>query len=314
MSISDFVDMTFFATLIAATFRIATPILIAALGESVAESAGILNVGIEGMMVIGAVTGFLISFSTGDQWLGFAAAVAAGALTGLVFGYVTVLRGADQVVTGIVLNILCFGVASLAFKALFTGADEVPEIRTMSSWRIPWLSDLPFFGRALFSQTPFVYLAFASVPVFWFLLFRTQWGLRIRATGENPAAAESAGINVWNVRLGAAMIGGAMAGVAGATLAIAQLGLYLDNMTAGRGFIALALVVFGGWNPWRIVGASLIFGGAEALQLRLQAIGVAVPHALLLAVPYVLTIAVIATFAGKAAYPAAMNVPYRRRS
>jgi ABC-type uncharacterized transport system permease subunit len=146
------------------------------------------------------------------------------------------------------------------------------------------------------------------VPLFWFLLFRTQWGLKVRSTGENPAAAESAGVNVWALRLMVAMIGGAMAGVAGATLAIAQLGLYLDDMTAGRGFIALALVVFG-----RIAGASVLFGGAEALQLRLQAIGVAVPHTLLLAVPYLLTIAAIAIFAGKAAYPAAMNLPYLRR-
>jgi general nucleoside transport system permease protein len=298
------VDLTFFATLVAASFRIATPILFAALGEAVAESAGILNVGIEGMMVIGAVTGFLVSFSTGGQWLGFAAAFLGGGAAGLVFGYVTVERGADHVVTGIVLNIFCFGLASLAFKGLFTRASEVPEIKVMPTWRIPWLSQIDFFGRALFSQT----------PVFWFLLFRTQWGLRVRSTGENPAAAESAGINVWNIRLGACAIGGAMAGAAGATLAIAQLGLYLDNMTAGRGFIALALVVFGGWNPWRIAGAALLFGGAEALQLRIQAIGVAIPHAVLLAVPYLLTIVVIAAFAGKASYPAAMNTPYPRRS
>lgn len=313
MTLSAFANLTFLATLVAASFRIATPILFAALGEAVAESAGMLNIGIEGMMVIGAVSGFLVSFSTGDQWLGFAAAFFAGALTGLLFGYVTVERGADHVVTEIVLNIFCFGLASLAFKGLFTGVREVPEIKTMGAWRIPWLSDIDFVGRAFFTQTPVVYIAFGLVPVFWFVLFRTQWGLSVRSAGENPAAAESAGINVWKIRLAAVMIGGAMAGVAGATLAVAQLGLYLDNMTAGRGFIALALVVFGGWNPWRIAGASIIFGGAEALQLRLQAIGIAVPHALLLAVPYLLTIGVIAAFAGKAKYPAAMNLPYLRR-
>jgi ABC-type uncharacterized transport system permease subunit len=314
MSAIALVDLTFIATLVAASFRIATPILFAALGEAVAESAGILNVGIEGMMVIGAVAGFLVSFYSGGQWIGFAAAFLAGGAAGLLFGYVTVERGADHVVTGIVLNIFCFGLASLAFKGLFTRAIEVPEIKVMPVWRVPWLSQIEFFGRALFSQTPVVYLAFGLVPVFWFLLFRTQWGLRVRSTGENPEAAESAGINVWNIRLGASMIGGGMAGVAGATLAIAQLGLYLDNMTAGRGFIALALVVFGGWNPWRIAGAALIFGGAEALQLRIQALGLAIPNALLLAVPYILTIVVIAAFAGKASYPAAMNMPYPRRS
>jgi ABC-type uncharacterized transport system permease subunit len=313
MTVSAFVDLGFLATLVAASIRIATPILFAALGEAVSESAGVLNVGIEGMMVIGAVTGFLVSYSAGDQWLGFAAAFVAGALAGLLFGYVTIECGADQVLTGIVLNIFCFGLASLVFKALFTTSGELPEIKTMAAWRIPWLSNLDFFGRAFFSQTPVVYIAFGLVPLFWFFLFRTQWGLEVRSTGENPAAAESAGVNVWALRLMVTMVGGAMAGVAGATLAIAQLGLYLDDMTAGRGFIALALVVFGGWNPWRIAGASIIFGGAEALQLRLQAIGVAVPHTLLLAVPYVLTIAAIAIFAGKAAYPAAMNLPYLRR-
>ena len=224
MTVSAFVDLAFLATLVAASIRIATPILFAALGEAVSESAGVLNVGIEGMMVLGAVTGFLVSYAADDQWLGFAAALMAGALAGLLFGYVTIECGADQVLTGIVLNIFCFGMASLVFKALFTTSGELPEIKTMAAWRIPWLSNLEFFGRAFFSQTPVVYIAFGLVPLFWFLLFRTQWGLKVRSTGENPAAAESAGVNVWALRLMVTMIGGAMAGVAGATLAIAQLG------------------------------------------------------------------------------------------
>ena len=168
-------------------------------------------------------------------------------------------------------------------------------------------------GRALFSHSPIVYLAFGLIPIFWFVLNRSHWGLNVRAVGENPGAAESAGVNVWFVRLIAIMIGGAMAGIGGAALSIGQIGGYLDNMTAGRWFIALAVVVFGGWNPWRIGGTSLLFGGAEALQLRLQAIGSPIPHEFLLAVPYLLTVIVIAVFAGKAAYPAAMNTPYMRR-
>jgi ABC-type uncharacterized transport system permease subunit len=175
------------------------------------------------------------------------------------------------------------------------------------------LSDLEFFGRAFFSHLPVVWVAFLLVPVFWFFLSRTEWGLNIRAVGENPVAAETAGIDVWRVRLSAIAIGGGMAGLGGATLSIAQLGAYLDQMTAGRGFIALAVVVFGGWQPWRVAGACLLFGGAEALQLRLQAIGAPVPNALLLAVPYLLTIVVVTVFAGKAGYPAAINQPYLRR-
>ena len=200
------------------------------------------------------------------------------AVAGLVFGYVTVERGADHVVTGIVLNIFCFGLASLAFKGLFTRATEVPEIKVMPVWRIPWLSQIDFFGRALFSQTPEVYLAFALVPIFWFLLFRTQWGLRVRSTGENPAAAESAGINVWNVRLGASAIGGsdgwrcwrhARDRPARSLLRQYDRGARLYRARPSR-FRRLESVA----HRRR---AALIFGGAEALQLRMQAIGVANP-------------------------------------
>jgi general nucleoside transport system permease protein len=313
MSLDLFMDSMFFATILAAAFRIATPILFAALGEAVAERAGILNIGIEGMMSVGAFSGFVVAHWSGSLWVGFAGAGVAAAAMGLLFGYITIERGADQVVTGIVMNLFCLGLTSLAYKALFAGSRLIPQVPTMRPFRVPWLSDLDFFGRAFFSHLPVVWIAFALVPVFAFLLTRTEWGLNVRAVGENPTAADTAGIDIWRVRLGAIAIGGAMAGFGGAALSIAQLGAYLDNMTAGRGFIALAVVVFGGWQPWRVAFACLIFGGAEALQLRLQALGTPVPNALLLAVPYLLTIGVIAAFAGKAGYPAAINQAYLRR-
>jgi general nucleoside transport system permease protein len=299
---------------LAGAIRIATPLLLAALGEAVSERAGVLNVGIEGLMALGALTGFVVAYWTGNLWLGFAAALVVGALGSLVFGTMTVLWGADQVATGIVMNLFCFGLANLTYRSLFTGAKEIPSVSTMRPHRIPGLSDLDYVGRALFSHTPIVYITFLLVPVVWFVLQRSVWGLNVRAVGENPAAADTAGIDVWAVRLAAVAAGGAFAGIAGATLSIAQLGSYLDNMTAGRGFVALAVVVFGGWNPWRIAGACLVFGGAEALQLRMQATGVPIPSAFLVAVPYVLTIIVIAIFASKAAYPAAINIPYLRRA
>jgi ABC-type uncharacterized transport system permease subunit len=313
MSFDLILDAAFISTVLAAAFRIATPILFAALGETVAERAGMLNIGIEGMMTIGALAGFVAAFWSGNLWVGFAAAGFAGAATGLIFGYITSERGADHVVTGIVINLFCLGIASLAYKSIFAGSRSIPQIPTMRPLRVSGLSDLEFFGRAFFSHLPVVWIAFALVPVFWFFLSRTEWGLNIRAVGENPIAAETAGIDVWRVRFGAIAIGGGMAGLGGAALSIAQLGAYLDQMTAGRGFIALAVVVFGGWRPWRVAGACLLFGGAEALQLRLQAIGTPVPNALLLAVPYLLTIGVITAFAGKAGYPAAINQPYMRR-
>lgn len=310
----DIFDTLFFSTVIAAAFRIATPILFAALGEAVAERAGMLNIGIEGMMAVGALSGFLGAFWSGQLWIGFATAFASGIAAGLAFGYITIERGADHVVTGIVANIFFFGVANVAYRSLFAGKKDIPQIPTMRPFRVPWLSDIDFFGRAFFSHLPIIWVAIALIPIFWFLLARTKWGLNIRAVGENPAAAETAGVDVWRVRFSAIAVGGGMAALGGATLSIAQLGAYLDNMTAGRGFIALAVVVFGGWQPARIAGACLLFGGAEALQLRLQAIGVAIPNALLIAVPYLLTIVVIAAFAGTAAYPAAMNQVYRRRN
>jgi general nucleoside transport system permease protein len=313
MSLDLFLNMVFLSTLLAASFRIATPILFAALGEAVAERAGILNIGIEGMMAIGAFIGFAAAHWADSLWFGFAAAGLAGAAVGLLFGYVTVERGADHVLTGIVLNLFCLGLASLGYKSLYSGRSTIPQVPNMHPFFMPWLSNLPFVGRAFFSHLPVVWIAFALVPVFAFLLSHTKWGLNVRAVGENPTAVDTAGLDVWRLRLGAIAIGGAMAGIGGATLSIAELGAYLDNMTAGRGFIALAVVVFGGWRPWRIALACLVFGGAEAVQLRLQALGAPVPNALLLAVPYVLTIVVVAAFAGKAGYPAAINQPYLQR-
>ncbi len=314
MSVADLFTVAALTALLGAAVRIATPLLLAALGEAVSERAGVLNVGIEGMMALGALTGFVVAHWAGSPWPGFAAALLVGAAAGLAFGVLTVLWGADQVATGIVSNLFCLGLANLCYRSLFAGASAIPSVPTLRPYRIPYLSQIEYLGRALFSQTAIVYLAFLLVPVVWFAIQRTTWGLNVRAAGENPAAADTAGVDVWAVRLSAIAVGGAFAGVAGATLSIAQLGAYLDNMTAGRGFVALAVVVFGGWNPWRIAGACLIFGGAEALQLRMQAMGAPVPSAVLVAVPYVLTILVISIFASKASYPAAMNRPYLRRA
>jgi simple sugar transport system permease protein len=311
---SDLLTVAALTAIVGAAVRIATPLLLAALGEAISERAGVLNVGVEGIMALGALTGFLFAYWSGGLWIGFGAAMVVGAIAGLAFGILTVLWGADQVATGIIANLFCLGLANLVYRSLFTGAKVIPAIKNMAPYRLPYLSTIDYVGRALFSQTAITYVAFLMVPVCWFILQRTVWGLNVRAVGENPGAVDTAGLDVWHLRLAAVTVGGAFAGVAGATLSIAQLGAYLDNMTAGRGFVALAVVVFGGWNPWRIAGACLIFGAAEALQLRMQAMGIPVPSALLTAVPYVLTIIVITVFAGTASYPAAMNQPYLRRA
>lgn len=310
---SFLLESTFWVSLLAASVRIATPLLLAALGETVAERAGLLNVGVEGMMVLGAFAGFLGGYSSGQPLVGFATGCAAGALTGLTFGVITVVRGADQVVTGIVLNILALALAAFLYQRLFASSNQVPQLASIAPLRVPYLSTLPYIGRALFAQKPIVYCAFLLIPVFWIVIEHTRWGLNVRAVGENPEAVESAGLDVWAIRLQAATIGGAMAGLAGATIAIDQVGAHVDGMIAGRGFITLAIVVFGGWRPWRVAAACLLFGAADGLQLRLQISGIGLPTQLLIGLPYILTIIVVAIVANQGGYPTAINRPYLRR-
>ena len=313
MTFSTLLELTFWVPLLTASIRVATPLVLAALGETVSERAGVLNVGIEGMMALGAISGFLAALWTGNPWIGFLAAIAAGVASGLLFGSLTVIRGADQIVTGLVFNILALGLASFAYARLFVSAHDVAQLPTVIPYRVPWLSTLPLVGRPLFAQAPIVYVAYLLVPLFWFALERTPWGLHVRAAGESAEAVDSAGIDVWRLRLQATAIAGGMAGLAGATLSVAQVGAYVDGMIAGRGFIALAIVVFGGWRPWRVALAAVLFGIVDAFQLRLQIGGSIVPGPLLIGLPYLLTIVVVTLVAGRAGYPAAINKPYLRR-
>jgi len=306
-------ETTFWVSLLAAGIRIATPLLFASLGETVGERAGLLNAGVEGMMILGSIFGFYGAYESSQPLIGLASGLAAGMVIGLMFGLITVMRGADQVVTGIVLNIFALALASYFYQSMFVSTNEVPQLASMSVVRVPYLSTLPFIGRAIFVQKPLVYCAFLLVPIFWIALDHSRWGLNVKAVGENPEAVDSAGVNVWAIRLQAATIGGAMAGLAGATIAIDQVGAYVDGMIAGRGFIVLAIVVFGGWRPWRVAGACILFGAADALQLRLQISGIGLPNQLLIALPYVLTILVVAIVAHRGGYPAAINTPYLRR-
>ncbi len=313
MTLQSLVELSFWIPLLTAGIRIAVPLVFAALGEAVSERAGILNVGVEGMMALGAIAGFLVADATGNLLAGFAAGIGAGILAGLLFGYLTAWRGADQIVSGIVFNILALGVASFTYARLFVSAHAVAQLPSVPVYRIPWLSTLPVIGRPLFAQAPVVYLAYLLIPVFWFLLDKSTWGLGVKATGENPAAVDSAGLDVWRIRLQATAIGGAMAGLAGATLSVAQVGAYVDGMVAGRGFIVLAIVVFGGWRPWRVALAALLFGAVDAFQLRLQVMGSPIPSPLLIGMPYLLTIVVVVLAAARSGYPAAINTPYLAR-
>ncbi len=306
-------DYFFWVSIGAATIRIATPILFAALGEIIAEDAGFLNIGIEGMMTMGAWGGFMGAYFFGGVWAGVLTGAAIGFLIGLLSGWLCIGRGADQIITGIIINIFCLGITSLTYKKTFEKMTDLPEVESFMPFQVPFLGDLDLIGPILFRHIPLVYFALILVPVFWVLIFKVSWGLKLRAVGEHPEAADTAGVNVWRVRYLAVGVGGAMAALGGATLSIGQLNIFMDNMTSGRGFIALAVVVFGGWNPWKVLGACLLFGFAEGLQLRLQALNVPVPHDFLLMIPYVLTIVVLVGGAGKAEYPAAINIPYLKK-
>jgi general nucleoside transport system permease protein len=266
----------------------ATPLLFAALGELVVEKAGVLNLGVEGMMIIGAVTGFAVGVATGDPGYGFLAAAGAGAGLALLFGILTQFLLSNQVATGLALTLFGLGLAALIGQP-FTG------IRSPSMPRIfvEGLSDLPVLGRLLFNYDPIVYLGLAMAGAVWLFLTRTRAGLILRAVGENHDAAHSLGYGVIRVRLLAIAFGGAMAGIGGAYISLARVPQWTEGMTAGAGWIALAIVVFSAWRPGRVVLGAWLFGGVTILQLNLQAGGLAVPAFYLSMLPYLVTIVVL---------------------
>ncbi|SMB92025.1 nucleoside ABC transporter membrane protein [Thermanaeromonas toyohensis ToBE] len=297
---------------LAADIRTAVPLLIAATGLIFSERAGVVNIGVEGMMLMGSLAGVAGSYFLGDAWLGVLAAVLTGAICGLFFAYLVVSAQADQVVIGTAFNILGLGVTTSFARVIFGVNTAPPAIDSFHPVAIPVLSRMPVLGPVLFNQTELVYLALVLVPVVHFILFKTALGLKIRAVGEHPRAADTVGINVYRVRYGACIVGGALAGLAGSYLSLSLLNFFTENMTAGRGFIALAAVIFGKWTPLGTLGATLLFGAGDALQYRLQAANSGIPYQVLLMIPYILTIAALAGFVGKAIPPAASGKPYSK--
>ncbi len=271
----------------------ATPLLIAAIGELVVERSGVLNLGVEGMMVIGAVVGFAVSLSTGSPWLGVIAAIIAGALFSLPFAFLTLTLVTNQVATGLALTLAGLGLSGLIGE-LFVGQAGV----RLANIHIPFFSDLPFVGRLLFGQDPIFYISLLLVAsVSWFL-FKTRAGLTLRSVGDNHTSAHALGIPVVKVRYLAVMFGGACAGLAGAHLSLVYTPQWVENMTAGRGWIALALVVFASWRPWRVVGGAYLFGAVTIGQLHAQALGLGIPSQLLSSLPYLATIVVLVLISG----------------
>ncbi|MDQ3687458.1 MAG: ABC transporter permease [Acidobacteriota bacterium] len=281
-------------SIIFSTIRLATPLLLAALGGLYSERAGIINIALEGLMLAGAFTAAAVTHYSGSPWVGLLAGIAAGVAVAGIHAVVSIEFKADQVVSGTAINILFLGVPALMSGALFSSTGATPQIPKENL--MPW--------------TPIV-MAFALVLLTWYVLYRTPFGLRLRAVGENPAAADAAGISVARVRYSAVLISGALAAIGGAYLSIGQASLFTRNMTAGRGFIALAALIFGKWRPVQTMLACLLFGFAEAVSIQMQ--GVAkIPVQFIQMIPYVLTIVVLAGFIGTSRAPRALGLPYSK--
>lgn len=306
VNVADFLT----ALLMAGLFR-AVPLTLAALGEAVGERAGLLNLGIEGMMLSGCFFGFWAAYHTDSLAIGIVTAIAAGIVLGLIFGVLTVTMGVDQVLVGLAITILGAGLSAFLFRDLFGGQNVAAEVDPINI-SIPLLRDVPIIGEPLFDRQLIFYICWALVPVFAFVLFRTKFGLEVRAVGENPFAADAAGVNVVRIRFISIAIAGAMAGFAGGFLCVADVKIFSIGMTVGQGFIALAITMLGRWNPYRIVIGAILFGALQTLGDQLQIYGVDIKTEFIGMFPYIGIMLALVVLAGRTALPAALGIPYAR--
>ena len=291
---------------LAATVRTATPLALAALGETVVERAGVINIGLEGAMIAGAFAA-LVGANAAGVGGGFAAAAAAGALAALVVALVVLRVWSDQIIAGTAVTLLALGLTGTLYQTVYGAGGAALSVPTATPLALPGLSALPIVGDALFAQPIATYALYALVPLVWWWLYRTHHGLALRAVGENPDAAAAAGVPVRRMQASALLVGGVLGGLGGATLVLAQAGTFAEGMTAGRGFIAIAVVALGRWHPAGAAAAALLFGAASALQFVFQAMGWRAPYQLFLALPYVLTLGLLALSGGRTAAPAALG-------
>lgn len=298
-------------TLLVSGLRLSTPLLFAALGEKIAEQAGVLNLGVEGMMIMGAFAGFMGAVITGNIAIGFLFGIASGAVMAALMGFLNLTLRTNQLVAGLAIWLLGLGLTAFLYRLIF-GIGVSPYVKPLGPMTIPGLTEIPFVGPVLFNHDPIVYIGWAMVPILYILLFKTKLGLKIRTVGENPRQADTQGVSVVRIRYLAVMIGGAMAGMGGAYLVLVMSGEFVEGMTNARGWIALALVIFGRWHPIGIFGACVLFGMVDALQFSFQAAGVKAPHQLMLMLPYIMAIAVMAFTYKRTLQPAAIGVPYSR--
>jgi simple sugar transport system permease protein len=313
-------DFALVISILTIAIRAGTSLVYATIGEIHTERAGILNLGVEGMMIMGAVTGFAAAFHTGSVWAGVLTAMLVGGLLALIHAFLTITLRADQTVSGLALTIFGSGLASFLGQRLGPGgAPLVGQVGPrFSRTPIPGLVDLPVIGPAIFNQDLLVYAMYIFVPVAWYILYKTRPGLHLRAVGESPQAADAMGVNVFGLRYFYTVVGGMLVGLGGAHLSLAYTPGWTENLTGGRGWIVIALVIFATWDPARSVLGALLFGGVNAVQFRLQAAGTTIPAAFLNMLPYAFTIIVLVlitwweAFRKRVGAPAALGLPYMR--
>ncbi len=307
--ISELFTTTVLVGILASGIRLSTPYLFASLGETFGQKSGVLNLGVEGIMLLGAFAAFYTTFLTENLWLGLLAAIIVGGIMGLAVAVISVTLKAEQGISGIGIYLFGLGMSELLFQKTL-GTVEI--VSGFSSIYIPILSDIPIVGEIFFQQNLLVYFAYIMVPVSWFVLSKTTLGLKIRAVGENPEAADTLGVSVSGVRYFTQIFGGVMSGIAGASLSIALLNVFQQNLTSGLGFIAVALVYFGGWRPLGVLIGSLIFSMVNALQLWVQVLNIPIPSDIAVMMPYVLTILALVIAVQRVRPPSALTKPYER--
>ena len=307
-------DILLSASFWAAAVRIASPLIFATMGELICERAGVLNLGIEGIMVIGAFAGWMAVYQGLPLWGGVGVAAVSGMAFGALHGTLVVPFGLSQHVVGLGITLLASSTASFTYRLMLPEVTSPPKIEPFQPIEIPYLSDIPILGEALFSQTALTYLAFAIAFATALILFRTPLGLAIRAAGENPAAVESQGLSVTALRMGAVMVGSGLMAMGGAFLTLSAFSSFFFEMVNGRGWICVALVVFGAWRPGKAVLGALLFAAFDALQVRLQQtpMGAVLPYQVFLMAPYVLSILALTLMSRRAVVPAALMIPYRK--
>jgi ABC-type uncharacterized transport system permease subunit len=305
----DVISIGIFGGILTSMIRLATPFLYAAIGETFSQTSGVVNLGVDGIMLLSAYGAFYVALNTGNLWLAMLTAALIGLLMGLLMAFISVTLKAEQGISGIGLYMFGLGMSSLLFKITIGTVKTIDGFQPVN---IPFLSNIPILGPILFQNSIPVYGAFLLVPLAWWILEKTTLGLKIKSVGQNPAAADSLGINVNRIRYFSVCLGSMLAGIAGASLSTALVNLFQDNLTAGQGFIAVALVYFGGWSPWGVMGGALLFSIVNSIQLWMQVLGVKISSDVAVMLPYLLTIAALMVTINRVRQPAALNKPFER--